>query len=187
MSAIFQGELKGDVPAILIKNKWARNRYVRGYPWPLSQFELGGSGIGSAFGSFRTDSCFLCGYFHLLKLPSRDTSIDGGSEEGKHRSASGNRLYGEMVFVAGALLMSYCFWYLQFRVENPRSLLVFLPLLVLGFLLVAYGTYLFLHSQKTRTDGLIQRSQLSKHALGNQNELGVFGHDLICGIPDQSP
>ena len=141
-----------------------------------------------ALSSFGTNSRVFSGYFHLAKLPRGDASIDGGSEEGEKCNNRKRHLYGELAVIAGALLALYCFWYLQFRIEDLRPLFVILPLLVGCFLLIMYGTYLFLDSQEACTDSLTQRSQLSQDALGKQNELSGVSHALIlvCCCPPQT-
>lgn len=127
-------------------------------------------------GHVSADSCFLCSNFHLLKLAGCDASINSSGNEGEDCGTSGNHLYGEMMFVAGVLLLLYCFWYLQFRIKDLRSLLWLLPLLAGCFLLIAYGTYLFLDSQESVTDSLTQRGQLSQDALGDQEKLSGVSH-----------
>jgi hypothetical protein len=53
-----------------------------------------------------------------------------------------------------------------------------LLVLVACFLLVAYGTYLFLDSREPNSEDSIQSFQLSQDALGNQNELGGAVHRI---------
>jgi len=117
------------------------------------------------------------GLSHFAPLESSETSVDAGSNEGEPRSNRKSYLYPVLLIVAGVLLSLYAFWNLQFGSKDWRLLL-----LVGCFLLIAYGTNLFLEVSESRSNSLIQRPQLLEDTLRHQNELsGTAIHDRLQG------
>jgi hypothetical protein len=99
-------------------------------------------------------------------LISSYTSIDGSGAEGKP-SSKGKPLLKVIVFLLIGLSVSfYAFWNMQFGTKDWRILLL---LLVSCFLLIAYGTYLFLDSQECRAE----TAQFSEYSLTQYKNVGT--------------
>jgi hypothetical protein len=79
-------------------------------------------------------------------------SINGGSSEGKERSNRKPLLYAVLAVLIGLSLCFYLFWKIVFAADLKWPVPFILLLLTICFLLIAYGTKLFLDVRECRID-----------------------------------
>jgi hypothetical protein len=124
--------------------------------------------VQGVFGRIRSALCGISSYLHLMQLEGSNSSIYSSRTKSGPSRIPYRLLESILMFSVGAIFSFYLICNSEF---DGRHFGWWFLLLMGCFLLMAYGTYLFLDSKEASADSLFQRPQLSQDALDSQSQL----------------